>query len=173
MTAPVRHGREEDRTADHDAGGGAAREQLCGDVSLIMQHDDECIGVGVVEHGIGAEWARDPDALRCCRFDRRLDDVDLFPPEKTALARMRIETADVDFGVSDSKPPQRRVGNSDDVADPLALFAARLLDRGEATADDLAAIRVAAEAEVAEAMARAQESPDVTATDLAVGEVYA
>ena len=59
------------------------------------------------------------------------------------------------------------------VADPLTLFAARLRERGAVTDADLAAIQAAAEAQVAEAFARAQASSDVTAADLGAEEVYA
>jgi len=57
--------------------------------------------------------------------------------------------------------------------DPLALLATRLLERGDATQTDLIEARTAAETTVAEAMAQAKASPNATAADLALEEVFA
>lgn len=57
--------------------------------------------------------------------------------------------------------------------DPLALFGARLVARGEATADQLRAIESQAAAEVAEAVERARAAPDAGPAELGLDEVYA
>jgi TPP-dependent pyruvate/acetoin dehydrogenase alpha subunit len=67
----------------------------------------------------------------------------------------------------------RTDADRDEGEDPLDLLATRLLERGEVTHTDLIEVRVAAETVVEEAMERAKMSPDVTAADLDMEEVYA
>ncbi|MBI4503915.1 MAG: dehydrogenase [Chloroflexi bacterium] len=57
--------------------------------------------------------------------------------------------------------------------DPLALFGARLVAKGEATTDQLRAIALQAAAEVAEAVERARAAPDAGPAELGLDEVYA
>jgi acetoin:2,6-dichlorophenolindophenol oxidoreductase subunit alpha len=57
--------------------------------------------------------------------------------------------------------------------DPIDLFAARLVERGEAMAAELEAIRAAAAAEVAAAVERAKAMPDAGPAELGLEEVYA
>ena len=40
------------------ADGGVLRQQLGGDVALVVQHDDESVDACHVKHGVGAERAR-------------------------------------------------------------------------------------------------------------------
>ena len=42
----------------------SARQQLRGDMALVVQHDDEGVDPLHVKHGVGAERAGDSDALR-------------------------------------------------------------------------------------------------------------
>jgi len=57
--------------------------------------------------------------------------------------------------------------------DPIAVCAARLAERGEASAAELAAIDAAVAAEVAAAIARAEAEPDAGPAELGLAEVYA
>jgi pyruvate dehydrogenase E1 component alpha subunit len=59
------------------------------------------------------------------------------------------------------------------MADPLDLLADRLLERGAATADDLAAIQAAVANEVTAALERALAAPPAGPTELGLDEVYA
>ncbi len=67
----------------------------------------------------------------------------------------------------------RTASDTEQIDDPLPRYAALLRERGDATDADLAAIHTEVQAEVAQAVARAQTAPDATADDLAIGEVYA
>lgn len=58
-------------------------------------------------------------------------------------------------------------------ADPLELYKARLVERGECTVADLRDIEAAVTAEVEAAMARANEAPEAGAAELGLEEVYA
>jgi pyruvate dehydrogenase E1 component alpha subunit len=58
-------------------------------------------------------------------------------------------------------------------ADPLELYATRLVERGEATNSDVRDVEAAVAAEVEEAMARAEEAPEAGPADLGLEEVYA
>ena len=62
-------------------------------------------------------------------------------------------------------PPEAR--------DPIELFGARLLERGEATAARLEEIHAAADREVAAAVERANAAPDAGPAELGLEEVYA
>ena len=67
-----------------------------------------------------------------------------------------------------------RSGSDPTVArDPIDLFGARLVERGDATESDLAGIRAAAAQEVAAAVARAVAAPDAGPAELGPEEVYA
>jgi pyruvate dehydrogenase E1 component alpha subunit len=57
--------------------------------------------------------------------------------------------------------------------DPIARYAARLAERGEASAAELAALDVAVAEEVAAAVARAEAEPDAGPAELGLDEVYA
>jgi acetoin:2,6-dichlorophenolindophenol oxidoreductase subunit alpha len=57
--------------------------------------------------------------------------------------------------------------------DPLERLAARLVERGEATRDDLERIRAGVAEEVAVAVKRAKEEPDAGPAELGIEEVYA
>lgn len=59
------------------------------------------------------------------------------------------------------------------VPDPLELFARRLIERNEATPGDIERIHEEVTAEVKEAIERAQEAPDDSASELGRDEVYA
>jgi pyruvate dehydrogenase E1 component alpha subunit len=60
-----------------------------------------------------------------------------------------------------------------DVEDPLDLYAYRLLDRGDADLSELHRIHAEVEAEVEAAMQRASASPDASAAELGLEDVYA
>jgi TPP-dependent pyruvate/acetoin dehydrogenase alpha subunit len=66
----------------------------------------------------------------------------------------------------------RRAGPPEGVRDPLELQAERLLARGQADAEALARIQADAEAEVAEAVARAKALPEAGAAELGLHEVF-
>ena len=90
--------------ADGQRRGGVPRQQLGGDVALVVQHDDEGVDARHVKHGVGAERAADGDPRGDRGLDRRLDDVDLLAPEQPAFAGMRVETADGDLRAVDAHP---------------------------------------------------------------------
>ena len=70
---------------------GVLRQQLGGDVALVVQHDDEGVEAWHVKHRVGAERAGDVEALGRGRIDRGLDDVDLLAAEQPAFAGMRVQ----------------------------------------------------------------------------------
>lgn len=57
--------------------------------------------------------------------------------------------------------------------DPIERFSARLLERGEATPDELERVREAVAREVAAAIERAKQTPDAGLAELGLKEVYA
>ena len=59
VAGAVRHRGKQDRRADGQRRGGVLRQQLRGDVALVVQHDDEGVEARHVKHGVGAERARD------------------------------------------------------------------------------------------------------------------
>jgi pyruvate dehydrogenase E1 component alpha subunit len=61
----------------------------------------------------------------------------------------------------------------DELEDPLDLYAARLLERGEASLAELERIHAEVEAEVEAAMRQARAAPDAGANELGLDEVYA
>ena len=71
---------EQDRRADGQRRGGVLRQQLGGNVALVVQHDHEGVDARHVKHGVGAERAVDRDALGSRGLDRRLDDLDFLAP---------------------------------------------------------------------------------------------
>src|SRR5262249_238895 len=103
-----------------------ARHKLRGDVSLIVQHDDEGVDASPVKHGVGAERAGDGDALANRGLDRRLDGLDLLAPEQTAFTRVRVEAADRELRRRRSQALERAVGGRYDAHD---IFARHHLDR--------------------------------------------
>src|SRR5215813_13218953 len=97
-----------------------ARHKLRGDVSLIVQHDDEGVDASPVKHGVGAERAGDGDALANRGLDRRLDGLDLLAPEQTAFTRVRVEAADRELRRRRSQALERAVGGRYEARDIFA-----------------------------------------------------
>ena len=89
---------------------GILRQQLCRDMSLIVQHDDEGIDALPVKHSVGAERAGDRHALGGRGVDRGLDDLDLLAAEQAAFAGVRIEAADDDLRRRRAHALERAVG---------------------------------------------------------------
>jgi TPP-dependent pyruvate/acetoin dehydrogenase alpha subunit len=73
----------------------------------------------------------------------------------------------------DDQAYRQKSVESDDVEDPLDLYAHRLLFRGIADLPELEAIHASVEAEVQEALARAAAAPEPSVEDLGVDHVYA
>ena len=107
--------------ADGQRRGGVRRQQLGGDVALVVQHDDEGVDALHLKHGVGAERADTtmPDALRGSA-DRRRDDLDLLAAEQAAFAGMRIEAADGDRSASAMPMPLERAFGGADRAHDIA-----------------------------------------------------
>lgn len=71
------------------------------------------------------------------------------------------------------KGAYRRESDAVDREDPIERYASRLLERGEATSDELERIRAIVAEEVAAEVERARREPDAGPPELGVEEVYA
>jgi TPP-dependent pyruvate/acetoin dehydrogenase alpha subunit len=71
------------------------------------------------------------------------------------------------------KGAYRRESDAVDREDPIERYASRLLERGEATSDELERIRAMVAEEVAAEVERARREPDAGPPELGVEEVYA
>ena len=100
--------------------GGVFRQQLGGDVALIVQHHHERVEARHVKHRVGAERPGDRETVGRRRIDRRLDDVDLLAAEQPAFTGMRVEAAHGDLRRGDAHALQRADGFVDDARHALA-----------------------------------------------------
>jgi len=85
MGAAVRNRGEQDRAADGQRGNRVPRQEFGRDVPLVVQHDDEGIEPSPVKQSIGTERPGDRKTSRRRGLDRRLDDLDVLPPETSRL----------------------------------------------------------------------------------------
>ena len=102
------------------AAAASVRQELRGDVALVVQHDDEGVDAPHMKHGIGAERAGSCDAALDRGGDRRFDDVDLLAPEQAAFAGVRVDAADGDLRCGDAHQRERAFGGTDHADDFLA-----------------------------------------------------
>ena len=63
---------------------------------MHRQHHVEAPVDSLVKHSVGRHGARGIDPLRPRRLHRRLDLLNLFPPQQTAVAAVRIERRHAD-----------------------------------------------------------------------------
>src|SRR6516165_754854 len=86
------------------------------DQRLVMVHA-ECRIVGSarlgMKHRVGRDGTARVDPCGAQLGDSRLDDLDLFAPQTTGFARMRVEPGDRENRSGDPEvPPQRRLGDA-------------------------------------------------------------
>src|SRR5262249_59308779 len=115
-------GGNQDRRADRKSCGAVEGLQLGGDVTLVVQHDDECICTLFAEHRVGAKGTGYVDSIGGSFVNGRRDDVDLLTAEHSLFAGVRVETADEDLRPRDAELLERCIGDTDHALDPLARY---------------------------------------------------
>src|SRR5258707_15822061 len=102
MRAAMRTRRKQNRRADRQSRGAIKGLELGGDVTLVVQHYDECAGTLFTKHGIGAEWAGGVDSILRGVCDCGRNDVVLFGAKQAVFARVWIEASDRYFVLCDA-----------------------------------------------------------------------
>src|SRR5690348_13042161 len=95
------------------------------DMTLVMVHCDASViitGDRLGKHRIRWHRTFNNEALGHSFFYRRDNLGDLFVPEKSGVACMRIKTGDADPPVSDTQLIEAAVQKTDDFQDPLLFY---------------------------------------------------
>jgi len=112
-------GGEQDGSADRQGRGASRRQQLGGNMALIVEHDHEGVVASTLHQNIGADRTVDVYASAAGALDCRGDDFGIFAAKHAMLSGVWVESGNGDARYGDAETAQGRGGYLDGMRDAL------------------------------------------------------